>query len=531
MDRRDVLTGALTLVVAEGAGAQGLSTADVPAGAAGSATALERAAKVTIVHSAFAPGDVRRYGASGDGANDDSAAWRAALATGHRVLGGGSEFVYSLAQQLPITRSTVIDLQGATLKPHGETFAFVRTPPQPNASAGVTGGATQGSRLLTLRSAAGFRVGQWARLILNDYPVHDAASYPPSWSHIVAVHGDTVELDTPLQIIYGPAEPQLAAYDPGLLYERFECRNGIFDGSESIEDRATGQALRIGGTERVVVQACEFRDFRHGGQLTCAVELFTNVDVLVSDCRFTGGVSRFNMCDIQEARFAHFLNNQMDGSHFGCNITRVDAGLFANNSFQGRRAAEAAAGVTPPRSARGMKAYGCATIRVLGNHAADYESPIKVEACFRYDVSHNTLFNAGLSPYSGQIALNVGSIARGSNMHDGRIIGNHVESSGGIAIGVTSDAPGGVCICENIVRACQAIGIHVGVLNVIVSGNRVEDWGLRGAGDAAIHVEGHASIVDNRFAHATLTSLPCLSASGGGLVTRDNVSESGNRLT
>lgn len=528
MDRRDAITSAVSLAVAEAAGAEGFKAdASVQRGAA---TALERAARVIVVRSDYLPGDVRRYGANGDGVSDDSAAWRAALATGHRVLGGGSEYVYSIAQQVPITRPTVIDLQGATVKPRGETFAFVRTPPQPTVSAGVVDGATQGNRILKLGAASRFRAGQWARLVLKDDRTHDPASYPPSWSRITSAQARTVELDTPLQITYGPGDLQLVAYDPGLLSQRFECHNGIFDGSESTEDRGTGQALRIGGIERVVVQGCEFLNFRLGGELTCAVELFTNIDVLMTDCRFSGSVSRFNMCDIQESRVAHFCNNQMDGSHFGCNITRVDAGLFANNCFQGRRAAEAAEGVTPARSVRGIKAYGCASIRILGNHAADYESPIKVEACFRYDISHNTVFNAGLSPFSGQIAVNVGSIAHGSNMHDGRIIGNHVETCGGIAIGVTSDLPGGVCICENIVRACQGPGIYVGVPNVIVSANRVENWGLRNAGDAAIHVEGHATIADNRFSHATLTSLPCLSASEDGSVARDNVSESGNGL-
>ena len=65
--------------------------------------------------------------------------------------------------------------------------------------------------------------------------------------------------------------------------------------------------------------------------------------------------------------------------------------------------------------------------------------------------------------------------------------------------------------------------------NAIICANRVEDWGLRGAGDAAIHAGERASVVDNRFAHATLTSLPCL-ASDAHLLARDNISESGNRL-
>lgn len=528
MDRRRAIAAALTLAAAESVRAQ-----DQAKAAAGAATALERAAKVTIIRDAFAPGDVRRYGALGDGSADDSAAWRAALSTGHRVLGGGYGQVYRLDQNVPVTRATVIDFEGATVRPRGATFAFVRTPPPPTVSATVLRGATQGSRALMMDRTVGFRVGQWARLIFNDYPTHDPSSYPPSWTHIAAVRPEAIELDTPLQVTYALGPPlTLVAYDPGALVERFECRNGIFDGSESTNDAGTGQALRIGGAERVAVQSCEFRDFRNAGQYTCAVELFTNVDALLSDCRFTGSVSRFDICDIQESRFAHFVNNQLDGSHFGCNITRVDSGLFANNSLQGRRAFEAAIGPTV-RSVRGLKAYGCAAIRILGNHLADYESPIKVEACFRYDISHNTIFNGGLSPYSGQIALNVGSIAPGTNMRDGRIIGNHVECCGGIGIGVETDSPGGVCVSGNIVRATQGRAININVPNAIVSGNRIEDWGLRNAGDAALQINGSASIVDNRFANASLSALPCIVTTGATahLVMRDNVSESGNRLS
>jgi Right handed beta helix region len=524
MDRRSALTAALTLVAAESMRAQ-----EPPQRSAAGLTPLERAAKISVVQESFAPGDVRRYGALGDGVSDDSGAWRAALTTGHRVLGGGAERVYCLDQLVPLVRATVIDLEGATIRPRGNSLGFVRTAPPPNANARVIRGAVQGSHALALDSTAGFAAGQWVRLTLNDYPAHDASSYPPSWARIAAVGAGTVDLATPLQVSYGSGEVHLLAYDPGVLFERFECRNGLFDGSQCTYDTATGQALRIGGTERVIVQGCEFRDFRHDGALTCAVELYQNIDVLLSDCRFTGGVSRSNICDIQDSRFAHFVNNQLDGSHFGLDITRIDCGLVANNSLQGRRAHEIAS-AAPERSARGVKAYGCAAIRILGNHSADYESPIKVDACFRYDVSHNTVFNSALGPYTGSIALNIGSMIQGRNMRAGRVVGNLVESCGGLGIGITSDAAGGICIADNIVRNTQGRGIHVAAANVIVSGNRVEDWGLRDKGDAAISVTAAASIVDNRFAHASLTTLPCLASNGATILTRDNVSESGNRL-
>jgi hypothetical protein len=532
MDRRHAITATFGLVAAEVVPAEGTS----PAATAPSSTAtnLERAAGAAVVNGGFLPGDVRRYGAAGDGARDDTAAWRAALATGHRVLGGGPEYVYCLDQAVPIVRSVLIDLQGATIKPRGNGRGFVRTPPAATTSSAVRDGAVQGGRVLRLQSNSGFEVGQWLRLVLDDYPEHDHSSYPPAWTRVAAVRGTTVELGTPLQVAYGSGDLRAEGYSPGLFFERFVCCNGVFDGSECAFDIDTGQALRIGGVESVQIRGCEFRDFAHNGRLTNAIELFTIIDAVVDSCRFSGGVSSFNICDIQEVRFAHFVNNLLEGSHFGCNMTRADYGLFANNSLHGQRAREVAAAVAPQRSVRGLKAFGCAAIRILGNHSSDYESPIKVEACFRYDVSHNAIFNAGAGPFTGQIALNIGSIKGGTNMRDGRISGNHVETCGGIGIGVTTDRPGGLIVSGNIVRGTQAHGIHVGVPNAIISGNRVEDWGLRNAGDAAIHVTGRATLTDNRFAHATLGSVPCISGlavSGPQVVLRDNISESSNPLT
>ena len=531
MDRRSAITATFGLYAGEaGSAVSGVPVAAPTAGL----TTLERSAAVSVVTAEFVPGDVRRYGGVGDGSVDDSRAWRAALASGHRVLGGGAEYVYRLDQYVPVVRACVVDLQGATLRPHGNARAFLRTSPPPTTDTLVRSGATLGSRLLTLHSSSGFAVGQWLRLSLNDYPSHDASSYPPAWSRIVAVRAGDIELDTPLQVDYGAGALRAMAYDPGLFCERFECRNGVFDGSECTLDVDTGQALRIGATERVLVSGCEFRNFRRGGELTGAIELFTNIDAVVEDCRFSGGVSHFNICDIQEVRFAHFVNNQLEGAHFGCNITRADYALFANNSLHGHRALELARHVEPQRSVRGLKAYGCAAVRILGNHASDYESPIKIEACFRYDLSHNTVFNAGVGSFSGQIALNVGSIRPGRNMHDGRIIGNHVEGCGGIGIGVTTDPPGGLIVSGNIVRNTQGTGIHLGVPNAIVTGNRIEDWGLRGAGDPGLQVTGGATITNNRFAHATLAAPPCIvttSAADTHLVLRDNVSEGSNPVS
>ena len=119
-------------------------------------------------------------------------------------------------------------------------------------------------------------------------------------------------------------------------------------------------------------------------------------------------------------------------------------------------------------------------------------------------------------------------------MHDGRIIGNHVETCGGIGIGVTTDPPGGLIVTDNIVRGTQATGIHIGVPNAIVSGNRVEDWGLRG-GRRRRHARNrrrdHLRTIASRMPALTRAPLHQRRRQRSRrLILRDNVSETANPL-
>ena len=61
--------------------------------------------------------------------------------------------------------------------------------------------------------------------------------------------------------------------------------------------------------------------------------------------------------------------------------------------------------------------------------------------------------------------------------------------------------------------------------------NRVEDWGLRDSGDNAIHYSRGATIIGNRVAHSSLTSLAAFRTffeSTYKYAFRDNVIESAN---
>lgn len=78
-------------------------------------TAAELAAAVTPSDYAYPPGDVRRYGATGDGVTDDAAAFVSAIAVGGRITGARADS-YRVASGIVLAKDdTLIDLGGASI--------------------------------------------------------------------------------------------------------------------------------------------------------------------------------------------------------------------------------------------------------------------------------------------------------------------------------------------------------------------------------------------------------------------------------
>ena len=498
-------------------------------------TALETAAGLTITQSlkTYRPGDFRRYGAVGDGTTNDTTAIRNAISTGHVCYGGGPEFVYQHNTFLSLVRGVTIDLEGATIRPNGNTQSFTRgTSVAATASTTVSSGATIGSRQVVVASATGLVVGQWVLISGGDFPTHDTLSYTCSWTKITAIASTTIDLDRPLPITYS-GTTTFAAYNPGVLYDKFEIRNGVFDGSLTTLDTSTGQAIRANGFEKVVIDNIEFKNFDNGGTLTTPVQTFVCIDVFATGCRSTGTVSLNNAWDIQDARCAIVTDNIFDGSCFGVNLTRCEFTSVSGNIFMGRKKFEedAALGL---RSIRGLKFYGCAVAKAVNNEFTDYESPLKGQANFRTLWLGNVVRNGALfSPYSGQTALNIGSQINGVNMCTGIVANNIVENCGGLAIGILGDTAGKYIVAGNQVRRCHANGIQNPTNNCIIVNNIIEDWDLTAAGFYAIRQTGvGATIVGNRFTNsdATRTCMNISLVSGGKYVVRDNVAITANPL-
>ena len=470
------------------------------------------------------------FGAQGDGTTDDSAALIAAFASGLPVAGGGPQFTYKVTRAVTITTSFYFDGQGCVIKPVGNTPALVHNSAPVTAYTTVRSGAKQGSRQVAVASASSIAVGQYAYITADDAPSHDAQSYPDYWGKVTNVSGATITLDRPLPVDYS-GTIYYSAISASAMLDHAVLRNVVFDGSACVYTTALGQGARLGGFVRTLVEGCRFVNFANNSTRTEALTVLGCLDATVRDCVFAGQSAGNQQGSIYYSRNALFTGCTVDGSAFGLGITRCENATASDNFLQGRRKQESDESITA-RSTRGIKVYGCAVANVVNNHTSDFESGIKVQACFRYDLRGNVVRNAGLTgAYTGAIALNVGSIARGTNMSAGVIAHNIVENSGGVGIGVTSDAPGGVIISGNQVLHTAGAGIYADVRDAIIQGNRVVDWGLRNAGDVGIHFGAGATVTGNRLSHSTLTNLNCLRsvlAPGGRYHIEGNVSESGN---
>lgn len=414
--------------------------------------------------------------------------------------------VFRLEAPVWLPEECHLDLGVARIQVVGNTLGFVSRPAANPYVFAVKGDANLGSRELIVENSAGIQPGQWGYL-RGDSPKGNRNCRPPAWGMVDKVLGNKVIFDRALQVDYRGA-CQLVIIP--LLHRRFSLRNGVVDGSLNQYDQATGQGVRVTGYESVVIENVEFTHFDHGGTLTSAIQVFECLDIAIRHCSFKYGVSANNMVDLQTARHVEFLGNLIDGDHFGVNITRADYGKAIGNTVVGRRKKNSDTGIGKKRSVRGIKFYGCGHALISQNHCADFESPIKVEACMRFMVDGNYVINSGLDQMTGQIALNIGSQNPDEDMHSGVVTGNIVENCGGTGIGITSDHIGRVVVSNNVVRRCGAHGIYIAVDCCIVTGNQISDWDMLGRNNAGITATSkRAQIVKENFFHNDNSPYAC----------------------
>lgn len=473
------------------------------------------------------------YGAVGDGVTDDSAAIAAALlaANGARVFGVPGK-TYLSTSAITVTTSVDLDLCGATLKPSGASGQGLRRDaPSVTASTTISSGATIGSRSFVVASATGIVVGQCFRAYATDTPTNDDYTFPPGWAKVTGVSGTTITIDSPFRVTYS-GTINAYFYDASSMLSEFRFR-GKIDGSATTYNSTTGQGIRVGGFSKVDIEA-DLIDFDNANSNTCAIQIYVCLDADVK-VRATGTVSQSNIVDFQVCRFARLIHSDFDGDSFGANLLTCDYATAAFNNLRGRRWQNSNDAVSPVRSTRGIKMYGCGYARALYNDTSDYESPIKVESCHKFQVIGNTLTDCGLeASYTGSVALNISNQVDGNITQNGIVAFNTVVNCGGIGIGVSnSTGYGKVIVANNQVIKCQGRGIYVNVANAQILHNRVEDWGLRASTDVGIHYSTGATVIGNRFSNSVQTGLSCLRSffqSSYVYDFRDNVCETANPM-
>jgi hypothetical protein len=186
------------------------------------------------------------YGAVGDGVADDSAAIKAAIATGRTVVLDRPK-TYLIAQEIGgFAPGQVLEGSGATLKRARQVQTTTDTP--------VTSGGTVH---ITVANPAGLDVG--ASIVLDA----GGGNYDKKARPIASVDGNTITVSSPFGIT---ASGTIQVYTAGAMLmprERCRIRNVRFDGNRSNWSWAKwwhNSAISCANSDDVAVEGCVFVD-------------------------------------------------------------------------------------------------------------------------------------------------------------------------------------------------------------------------------------------------------------------------------
>jgi hypothetical protein len=486
-------------------------------------TALETANGVIPRDLSYAPGDLRRYGAVGNAAQDNATAFTHAFSSGHRVF-GAAEDIYCISSSVTLPDTLEFDGNGCTIVLSGSA-QLIRNAPVADVSTTIESGATQGSVSVDVASASGFSVGQFVLVY--------APRFPSLWIRIKEISGTRITLDRPLPFDYS-GTIHFHGYVDGTLGPKCHIRNVIFDGSKNTGVSASsGQIARLGGYADVFLENVQARNYAIKS-IAVLVQVYICIDTRITGCRFHNNELRAsgNLVDIQDCAQVIFSENITRGSGFCVNITRSSLAQVVNNSIAGRKTWERTQSVY--FSTRGIKMVACGTALVVGNSIDDFESPIKIHNGFRATVQGNSIRNADYhsSNTMGQ-ALSISS-SKHADAFGASIIGNIIESVGGLGIGVDNGASKGrgrTIVSGNYLRNINTVGIYANAPNCIISDNIIDEWGVATRSDGIHYAEG-ATVTGNRF-HNSDQNRICLRTylePGSLYVFENNVAVDGNPL-
>lgn len=459
---------------------------------------------------------IQDFGAVGDGVTDDTLAWINAIAATPEggLLTGVQGKTYKLTDRITITKSITIDLNNCTMKPTGYKNCFLRNSSAATSSTTLSSGANIGNIQVSVTSATGITVGQWA--VIYD-PVVDSTNCAAwFWSKIADVSGTTITLDRPVPANYASGTINFDVYNTTSFLDFVEIKNGTIDGTNVLTSGVSlGQGVRLYNVEEVLIENVTFQNYIDStSEATSSCVIAQSINVSIDKCQFINQISRDQVLIAVQCSSVKITNCYVDSSAFGIAISQTENAISTDNVLQGRLSLENYENSSSStwNSIRGIKYFGTLNSIIANNSISDYESAVKVEECTRCTVSNNYIRNCSLVTYTGQIALNVSNQISGTKTQYIIVSDNVVENSGGVAIGVSSDSVGKCIISGNKVISCVAYGIYCPVNYSIITDNYVSNWNTGGFGPTyvAVYHNNGATIANNRFNHTLETTSVCI---------------------
>lgn len=456
---------------------------------------------------------VKDFGAIGDGVTDDAAAWNAAIAAtvGGKLLARPGA-VYRVDSQLTLPNGSIdIDLQGATILSVGNHRTFASAHNNVLNVTTISSGASARSRTITVASASGMSEGRWLGIASENYPTEDALSYPTIFVRVSGVSGTTVTLDEAIPCDFaGTVYAAVYSSLPTML----KIRNGVIDGAQNTYNDSSGQGVYASQYVEVDLKGIHFRDFDNNGTNTTCALIYTCKRGKMNKITVDRMQSKAQALEFQDVEIASAIDCTIDGDGFGLQFFRALHATAERNTITGRHVRNINESVSPLRSVRGIKTYGCWFSRICGNVIRDYSSPIKIESGGSFDVSNNWIGSTIGDGSGGGVGINVSSHTPQLRAGNGTIKNNTIaDMYVGIAV---QDPLGSNDISSNTIKNMEAQAIDLTCPNNTICNNRIYNWSTGssvGAGIRNFDASGRDLLEGNLFSHTTNTQICIYSAS------------------